>query len=181
MRLEGGTFIVLEFAEPFASHVVELRRSCGDAFRASLPAEITVAGSSGLGSPVAGQALDHVEDEMSRLAARIAPIHGEFGPMLRFPGTDLFVFTVNDETPFRSLHRQFATSGLAFESSPFPFKPHCTISGNRVTADEARRRLELTLPGRFLLPTLALYGLRDGQPIRLTSRAFTGQTHSKLG
>lgn len=172
MKLEP-MFIVLGIDEPMRTQVIHLRKSCEDAFRASLPAEITLTGSSGVGPLMPDQTIEDIATALDRVAADAPPLQAEFGPMMRFPGTDLFVLTLRDETPFHALHDRLLRSGLQFKPSAFPFKPHCTISSNPVTAEEAVRRLQWTLPTAFTLSTLALYGLQGGQVTRMHSAQLT--------
>ncbi|GBF07488.1 hypothetical protein DAERI_150006 [Deinococcus aerius] len=172
MKLEP-MFIVLEIDEPVRTQVIQLRKSCKDAFRASLPAEITLTGSSGVGPLTLEQSIEDIATALDKVAADTPRFQAQFGPMLRFPETDLFVLTLRDETPFHALHDQLTRSGLQFKPSAFPFKPHCTVSGNPVTAEEAARRLQLTLPAAFTLSMLALYGLQDGQVTRMHSTQLT--------
>lgn len=160
-------YVVLELDEPVASHVLALRRACHDAFRASLPAEITLAGTGGVGPLEEGQAIEDIDDALQDIAARTPVLRGAFGSMRRFPNTDVFVLTVRDEAPFHALHSEVTRSSLRFKPSRFPFQPHCTISSNAVTHEEAQRRLQWTLPEPFSLSTLALYGLDDGRITRL--------------
>lgn len=172
MKLEP-MFIVLEIDEPLRTQVLQLRESCQDTFRASLPAEIMLIGSSGTGPLVPDQSIEVIGEVLNEVAADTPPFQAQFGPMLRFLGTDLFVLTLRDETPFHALHERLIHSGLRFKPSAFPFKPHCTISSNPVTGAEAARRIQLTLPNAFTLNTLALYGLQDGRVTRMLSTPLT--------
>jgi hypothetical protein len=46
---DWDTYIVLDIPEPVASKVIAAQRRHGDVFRSALPAEITLAGSGGVG------------------------------------------------------------------------------------------------------------------------------------
>ncbi|HZY44484.1 MAG TPA: 2'-5' RNA ligase family protein, partial [Anaerolineae bacterium] len=124
MGFDFDTYVVLDVPMPVAAQVMAVRERHRDEFRASLPVEITVVGSSGIGvfdptqdSAVAFATLDY-------MAAEIVPIHASFGKVIRFPDTDIFVLTLNDERPFRALHERIAKSGLRFLPNSFPYKPH---------------------------------------------------------
>jgi hypothetical protein len=167
---EQDTFVCLDLPEPQASEVLAVRRHHRDEFRSALPAEITVAGSSGNGPLEAGQdpsAVFHVIDE---IAASTEPIRAAFGPVLRLADTDIFVLTLKDETPFRALHQRIGTSGIRFRSSPYPYNPHCTLrSRSPVSRRDAENLSRLALPGDFVLDTLSVYVLA-GLPVTLLHR-----------
>lgn len=157
---EHDTFVCLDLPEPKASEVLAIRRRHRDEFRSALPAEITVAGSSGNGPFEPGQDPARVFAVLEEIARTTAPIAVEFGPVLRFPGTDIFVLTLRDEAPLRALHERIATSGLRFHPTPFPFNAHCTLrSRSPVSEQAADELLRLHLPGEFVLDSLAVYTL----------------------
>jgi len=160
-------FIVLEIGEPTATRVIELRQVCSDVSRAALPAEITVAGSTGVSPLLSGQRIEEITQVMQAVAHGLTPIQAHFGPVIRFPDTDIFVFTLTDATPFRTVHHHLLTSTLKFEASPFPFMRHCTISRTWVTEEEAAERSRYQLSDSFCSSTLALHGLQDGQVTRM--------------
>ncbi len=169
------TYLCLDLPAPVAEHVLRIRRAHHDAFRAALPAEITLAGSGGLGVVSPGQDPATVFAALDRVAESTPPIVGRFGPVLRFPTTDVFVLTLVDETPFRLLQQRLATSGIGFEPSPFPFRPHCTLrSRSPVSAAEERSLLAVRIAESFVLRTLSAYAL-DGLPMtRLHASRLTG-------
>ncbi|MBI4673690.1 MAG: 2'-5' RNA ligase family protein [Chloroflexi bacterium] len=155
------TYIVLDVPSPVAEAVMAVREKHRDVFRASLPTEITIAGSSGVGVLSRGQSPKEVYRLLDQIAAKTAPIEAAFGTVLRFPGTDIFVLTLANETPFQRLHNQVAASGILFKESPFPYKPHCTLRSRSPVSDhEVTQLLEFTLPGTFLLQTMSVYRMR---------------------
>ena len=175
------TFLCLDLPNPVADQVLGIRRTHGDAFRAALPAEITVAGSGGLGVVAPGQDPHAVFAALDRVAAVTPPIAATFGPVIRFPQTDIFVLTLVDETPFRVLQQRLAASGIRFRPSPFPFTPHCTLrSHSPVSQAEACGLLSLRITERFVLDTLSVYAL-DGLPMtRLRAAPLTGPGTRRL-
>jgi 2'-5' RNA ligase superfamily len=158
MTFEFDTYVVLDLPSPFAEQVLAIREKYLDWFRASLPAEITVAGSSGVGviDPVQGWREAFVK--LNAVAAETPPIQASFGEVLRFPNTDIFVLTLRDEGPFHALHERIAASGLRFKPSPFPYKPHCTLhSRSPVSHETANELFSLQLPGTFTLEMMSVY------------------------
>src|SRR5687767_6846001 len=105
---------------------MDVRKRHRDEFRSSLPVEITVAGSNGVGEVHADQPSEDVFAILTAIAAETSPIEASFGPVDRFPGTQTFFLTVEDEPPFRELHDRIANSRVRFKPCPFPYQPHCT-------------------------------------------------------
>lgn len=171
MGFPSNTYVVLDLPQPVAGKVLAVRRHHRDEYRAALPAEITIAGSSGVGVFAADQDLVEVFSMLDSIAAETAPIRASFSRVLRFPGTDIFVLTLADEEPFRTLHRRIAASGLRFEPSPFPYTPHCTLrSRSPVTEEEAADLFSVRIEDVFMLDTLSVYQA-DSLPLTLLHRA----------
>lgn len=155
--------IVLDLPEPAAEYVRDARRRFGS-WRVAIPAEICVAGSSGLGELDYGPAdAEHVYRTVGALAAAIEPVRTRFSAVDRFAGTNVFHFTVEEPSPFAALQARLADSGLRFFASPHPFTPHCTIADPRAPSPELVREV-LSLPpppGEITLRTLSIYALDE--------------------
>jgi len=164
-------YFVLNIPTPICDRVMELRRAQKDNFFASLPVEITIAGSNGVGVLDPAQDLAEAYRVIDRIAADTAPIENSFGPVIRFPGTDIFVLTFENEAPLRQLHQRVAKSGIKFLQSPHLFQPHCTIC-SRLPANQAQERelLARRVPGRFTLEAISVCRL-DRPPVTLLHTA----------
>lgn len=160
MAFPSNTYVVLDIPPPFAERVLDLRRRHGDAFRWSLPAETTVSGSSGTGPIAIEEEPDRVFATFQRIAVETAPIRGSFGPVRRFPNSDVFYLSFVDERPLRALHERIAHSGLRFQPTPFPFGPHCTVRTHGPVNDGDAAVLSAErIEGEFVLDTMTLYDL----------------------
>lgn len=164
------TYICLDIPSPIAEQVMHIRVQQRDTFRAALPVEITVIGSSGVG------VFDVTQDEqeafaiLDAIAAETPPIVASFGKVIRFPNTDIFVLTLTDEQPFRDLQQRIAVSSLRFKPSPFPYTPHCTLrSRSPVSEQEADELLSLNVPGKFVIDTMSVY-MMDTLPMTCLHR-----------
>lgn len=167
---EELTYICLDVPEPVASELIAIRRSQRDDYRAALPAEITVAGSSGLGELAAGQDPSKVFRLIDAVAARTPAIPASFGPVIRFPGTDIFVLLLANEADrrIRELHSELAVVGIEYRPARFDFTPHCTLrSRSPVTDSEAGALLSLRVPDSFVLDTLSIYEVSSDPSGRL--------------
>ena len=170
MSFVADTYVCLDIPQPFAQFIKDVRVHYRDEFRAALPIEITVAGSSGIGVFERMQGEKVVFTMLDTIAKETSPIETSFRKVVRFPGTDIFVFLLTNTTSLQALHERIATSGILFNPSPFPFTAHCTLqSRSPITEAEAEELLSLQIPGHFLLDTISVYML-DKLPMSLLHR-----------
>lgn len=159
MGFERDTYICLDLPEPIADQVLEVRARY-DPFCAALPAEITVAGSSGVGTIEPGQSELNVWEIIERIAETTSPIKARFGPVGRFPRTDIFFLTLENRQVFDALHQRIAASRIRFRPIPYPYTPHCTLTTQLPsTAEEIERLMSLQIPEAFCLTTVSVYSL----------------------
>ena len=172
---ETNTYVVLDVPEPFASAVMAVRVRHRDEFRSSLPVEITIAGSNGVGEFEADQASEDVFALLTAIAAEAKTIEAAFGPVDCFPGTEIFFLTLEDEQPLRALHDRIANSPIRFKPCPFPYRPHCTLRDRTPISDEeVADLLAVEIPGSFVLDTLSVYAMPP--PMQLLHRVRLGST-----
>jgi len=150
----------------FWTRVLDIRRGQHDDFWSALPAEITVAGSGGVGE------FESVDDPrqafatLDEIGRSTPPIEAEFDQVRRFPGTDIFYFSVRDEAPICALDVRIVASGIRFKPPLHSFTPHCTLrSRSPVTETEADYLLNLQLPGTFTLDVMVVYSMPPPMPI----------------
>jgi 2'-5' RNA ligase len=137
-----------------------------DEFRSGLPVEITVAGSNGVGELDADQPSEDVFAVLTAIAAKTRPIEASFGPVDRFPGTEVFFLTLEDERPFHELHARIADSPIRFRPCPFPYQPHCTLRDRTPISDEeVGDLLAVKNRGSFVLDTLSVYAMPPPMPL----------------
>jgi hypothetical protein len=156
-RFIHPTFVVLDVPQPQAGDIWTIRATNG--FHATEPVTITVAGSSGVGVFSSEQSPPEAFAILDEVAADHVPIRAAFGSVLRFPGTDIFVFTLQPEEPFRQLHQAVVGSGLRFRGNRFPYKPHCTFRTVAPDGDaQLAALLGLSICGTFELRSLSVFG-----------------------
>jgi 2'-5' RNA ligase len=153
---ERRSYVVVTLPEPVASRVHSVRRRFSP-LRAQYPSEITVAGSGGVGPIVSDEDETVVFDALTRVAADTSPFRLSFGDVRRFDGTDLFYFSIRDAEPLLELHRRVVDCGVRFDPSPFPFTPHCTISGVALSDEQVDAVLHEEIDEPFEMATLAVY------------------------
>lgn len=157
---DRDTYIVLELPEPISSTIHNLRDELGDDFQASMPNEITIVGSSGVGTIALDQDPGEFFKAINKIAASTPPITVSFDKIHRFPGTDIVVMKLKDETLVRSLYQKFAESGIKFQDTKFAYEPHCTLRSKSPLTDQEMEELsKLKIEGDFTLRTLSVYAM----------------------
>lgn len=170
MDFQHESYIVLDLPDPVKEKIYDIRNYHKDKLRASLPVEITLAGSSGVGVIEPGQDKEFVFNTIKNIAMKTAPILASFKDVVRFPGTDIFVFTLKNEERFRLLHEEIIKSGIKFKPNKFPYKPHCTLrSRTPINENEVKEIMTTRLSDEFVLDTISIY-MVDKIPL---SRLYT--------
>lgn len=106
MDFGKDTYIVLDIPEPFSSKIIDLRKNYHDEFRAALPTEITVAGSSGCGPISKDENLENVITILDKLLLELKPFEVQFSNIVRYPNSDVFAFEPIDKKPFQDIHNK---------------------------------------------------------------------------
>lgn len=164
---EHPCYVVLELPDPVAAQVLALRRRY-DARLAGYPAEITLAGSSGLGTLATGQSETGVFDRLQALAHAHLPLPARFVAIRRFATGPVIWLQPEDPAPLEAFHRALAGSGLAFQPHRFAYTPHCSLSTTTLAAEQQEHLLAEAVPAeRFILRRLALYEVVEGRPALL--------------
>lgn len=157
-------YVVLEIPDPVAAQVLALRRHY-DARLADFPAEITIAGSSGLGPLVAGQSETHVFDQLQALAETSLPLASRFIGIRRFASGPVIWLQPADPAPFMALHQALVDSNLAFHPHRFAYTPHCSLCTTELPSVQQEQLLAEAIPSdAFTLGQLALYQVAEGRP-----------------
>lgn len=172
MRDGRVAYVVLDVPKPVASLVSEARRRFSP-LRAEYPVEITIAGSSGVGPIDPDQDEGFVFSTLGQIASTTAPIQVRFDRVQRFDGTTLYYLAPEDRRPFDELHERIAHCGIDFGDSPFPFNPHCTISGVELSEAQQSEIESVRVERPFVIERLAVYS--EPLPIETHFAApFTG-------
>jgi 2'-5' RNA ligase len=173
---DQNTYIVLDLPKQMASTLHKIRAELGDDFQASMPAEITVTGSSGVGPIAQDQDPNEFFKIINEIAADTPPITVSFDKVHRFPDTDIVVMKLEDETLVRALHQRFVDSGIKFQHSDFAYEPHCTLRSKSPLSDQEMEELSgLKVEGDFILQTLSVYAMPPPGKLLHTVQLGSGQ------
>ncbi len=179
MNFDVDTYIVLGLPTDVAREVLSLRRHLNH-FYETIPAEITIAGSSGVGTVSQDQDSQEFVEMLERIAAVTPPIEMKFKGVGSFPNSGVFFLEPSDQSPFRSLHQRLVNSGLKFRFSPFPYFAHCSIM-NDSTMSVRNREAILTLDfpkSVFTLRDLRVYSLAGADCRLLHETMLSGGRNS---
>ena len=156
---QKDSYICFDLPEPMATTIMNIRISQADDFRMQLPAEITVAGSSGIGLIARDEDPDKVFAILKEICSQTEPMTLQFKQVDRFPNSDVFVMRLVDESPLKAFQARLAQSGIRFEPVAFDvYTPHCTLrSRSPVTDEEAADLLALQLSDPFTIAKLSIY------------------------
>jgi len=170
------TYIVLELPENIKDKIIQIREDNQDEFRASLPAEITVAGSSGVGVLVKGQDEEFVYNKIEEIAKTTSPFKLAFGEVERFAGSDIFAMKLKDETEIRKLHIRLKECGIEYENTKHEYNPHCTLrSRSPVSEEEAIKLHSLIIDDEFIVDTISVYMVDKIPLTKLYTVKLTGK------
>lgn len=151
-------FIVAEIPEPVRSEIQSIR----DFFAtptATLPVEITLLGSSGIGPIQAGVPVKVIEEQIERLCSTVSPWKVSFSEIRVFPNTSIAYLAPSDRSGFDFLHNLCRESKLPAYPSRFPYNPHCTLrAGEALTPDQLADILRHPFPNSvFEIDTISVY------------------------
>ncbi|OGV38510.1 MAG: hypothetical protein A2020_13190 [Lentisphaerae bacterium GWF2_45_14] len=170
------TYIVLDVPPPASDYIKAMRRRF-DPERADVPVEITIAGSSGLGTIAAGQRPDLVFRTIADVASKFSPFVSSFLRVKKFRGTGIIYFEPANPLNFIQIHFALESSGILFNPNPFPFTPHCTIRLKKgIRIGEIRESLLMTPPEcEFSLKTISVYSYENEKmKSKLLYRSYLG-------
>lgn len=156
---EQDSYICIDFPAEAAQMIMKIRADQKDDFRIKLPAEITVAGSSGVGVIARDENPEFVFSRLQEICSNAKPFTIQFKAVERFPNSDIFVFKLVDETPLKELHALIAQSGIRFEPVRHTdYNPHCTLrSRSPVTEEEADALLTLEYHEPIFIDKISIY------------------------
>lgn len=168
-----GSAIVMELPSPVKEKIQKLRERFDPVLADNIPVEITIAGSSGLGTLVPQQSSQLIIAELYRIAKKQPVITARLGSVFRFPDSDVYALSVDPIDPFLEFHRKLIRSPIKFGRSPYPFKPHCSLHiWGKVSCGEAVALFGTELRDSFQLNSFALYQLIGDKTVALVERFY---------
>ena len=113
MQIEKPTYLIAELGGDVVPLVLEMRQRFNPDNQ-YWPADITIAGSSGVGTLKLGQDLAHVVEKFSPIIERLAFTELAFSTVERFPDTGIYYLNP-ERQKFDRLHQAIIGSDVEFD------------------------------------------------------------------
>lgn len=156
MRLTKPTYLIAELS----GDVVDLVREMRSRFNPDnifWPADITIAGSSGVGTFQENHDLESVVETLSPIMTSHQFTEVTFLKVDRFPGTGIY-YLAPERDKFDCLHQATVKSGIKFNESQWPYNPHCTLCWQEQDKLEYRKLFEeMEIPSQTTIECFSLY------------------------
>ena len=160
---EHHAYLVLELPKSIGVRVLDIRRRY-DPRLAAFPAEITVAGSSGIGAIAPDQDASVVYQALSKVASDHLPISSRFVGISRFVTGPVVWLQPADPYPFIAIQQALVATGVRFNTHKFSYTPHCSLSSRNLAPNVVEELFREDFPREaFELSVLALYTVVGGQ------------------
>lgn len=160
---EHPAYLVLELPKFIGTRVLDIRRRY-DPHLAAFPAEITVAGSSGIGTIAPGQDACAVYQALSQVASEHLPICSRFVCISRFATGPVIWLQPVSPDPFIAIQQALVATGIHFNTHKFSYTPHCSLSSCNLAPTVIEALLREDFPQEtFELSALALYKVISGR------------------
>ncbi|MET0063322.1 MAG: 2'-5' RNA ligase family protein [Candidatus Thiodiazotropha endolucinida] len=156
MRIDKPTYLIAELQGDVVPLVNELRKRFNPDC-SQWPVDITIAGSSGIGTIKEEQMIADVIDILSPVINKYGFKKVAFKSISRFPNTGIY-YLVPDRYPFDILHEAVVKSGILFNENKWPYNPHCTLRAGPSPTDECSSLFEtMSIPINTSVEFFSLY------------------------
>jgi len=158
MHITQPTYLIAELTGDVIPLVTGFRRRFNPD-RITWPVDITIIGSSGIGTIKEGQNLSKIIDLLTPIIEKYSFNTVEFISVSRFPNTGIFYLEPKAE-PFNLLHNEVVKSGILFNHNEWPYNPHCTLRASDEFTDECTKEFsELLIPRKVSIHFMIQYSL----------------------
>ncbi|WOO42449.1 2'-5' RNA ligase family protein [Rubellicoccus peritrichatus] len=156
MKIDKPTYLIAELSGELSSFVSECRKQFNPE-RVHWPVDITIIGSSGVGTFREGQDLQLLVDSIAPVIRENCFDSVEFYSYGIFPDTGIYYFAP-DRKNFDPLHSKVKSSGVLFNQNNWPYNPHCTVrAGDRPDCEIDALLDSITLPQKASIDCFSLY------------------------
>ena len=150
------TYLIAELRGDIEPLVQEMRQRFNPGY-VLWPIDITLAGSSGVGTIKEDQAQEKVIELLSPIIEEHKFTRVKFSAINRFPNTGIYVLSPERDN-FDRLHNALTNSGVEFNTNPWPYNPHCTLRSAQDTSEELDQLFEsIVLPAQSFIECFSLY------------------------
>ena len=156
MKINKPTYLIAELEGDIVPLVYDLRKRFNPG-STNWPVDITVAGSSGIGTIQEGQNVSKVINCLKPIINNLGFFEVSFTAIDRFPETGMY-HLVPEREQFDKLHQAVAKSGVLFNENRWPYNPHCTLrAGLEVTEECDVLFKSMSIPRNVTIECYSLY------------------------
>jgi len=156
MKVSTPTYLIAELSGDVVPLVLDMRKRFNPK-NTHWPADITIAGSSGVGTLKDGQHLNEVVEQLTPIVREFGFTDIEFVSVSRFPNTGIY-YLMPAREKFDCLHKAVVHSTVEFNESDWPYNPHCTLRWHDDDAKECKTLFDsLKLPIESAVDCFSLY------------------------
>ena len=166
MQISEPTYLIAELKGDVTNLILGLREKYSPA-QINWPTDITIAGSSGLGTIREGQDLNSIVELLAPILKKHPFREIKFTSVKCFSGTGIYYLEPSGEK-FVTLHNAVADSGVLFHRNKWPYRPHCTLrSGAEATEKLDQTFKQMTIPKNTEIDCFSLYQPRVNGGLRI--------------
>ncbi len=155
MKIDNPTYLISELKGDVVTLVKEMRQRFNPDH--DWPVDITIAGSSGIGTIKEGQDVDVVIEALQPIVDSNSFTDVTFISANRFPNTGIY-YLAPERNLFDTLHKAIAGSVVEFNDNKWPYNPHCTLRAGAEPTDECDFLIEgMSLPKNSAIDCFSLY------------------------
>ena len=156
MHIKKPTYLIAELSGDIASLVYGLRQKFNPD-RVKWPVDITIVGSSGVGTFKEGQSLEKIVNTINPIIGKFSSSHIRFTEVGCFPGTGIYYLAPEREA-LDILHQNLTRTDIEFNDNAWPFNPHCTLrAGLQPTAGCDSLFETLNIPKSSYIECFSIY------------------------
>ena len=155
MIIDNPTYLISELAGDVVALVEEMRERFNP--NHDWPVDITIAGSSGIGTIKEGQDISVVIEAFQSIITSHGFTEVTFISASRFPNTGIY-YLAPECSSFDVLHKAIAGSEIQFNENKWPYNPHCTLRAGIEPTDESDLMIKsMSLPKNSIIECFSLY------------------------
>jgi hypothetical protein len=166
MKIDKPTYLIAELEGDVVSTVNALRKRFNPGC-IQWPVDITIAGSSGVGTIKEGQMTRDVINIISPIISKHRFRDVTFRTISIFPNTGIY-HLVPERKEFDTIHEAVSRSGILFNENLWPYNPHCTLRAGPSPTEECSTLFEaMNVPKNASIECFSLYQPETGGGFRL--------------
>lgn len=156
MIINQPSYLIAELSGDIVPIVQQFRRQYNPD-RVGWPVDITIAGSSGVGTFTEGQVLSEIVDKLEHIIHSNYFTEVEFTGVERFSNTGIYYLSPKRKK-FDKLHDEVVKSGVMFNDNAWSYNPHCTLISGSSDAEYVSELFSgINTPNHAIIESISIY------------------------